>query len=84
MIFNCTARSICSGLLKDQATNVQTFYQDITRDVYSLRLRGAENLEEYHLERGMEEMKKLAEDKQNPPELQKRKSFIAIITNSFA
>ena len=55
---------------------MQTFYQDITRDVYALRLRGAENLEEYHLERGMEEMKKLAEDKQNPPELQKRKNDV--------
>ena len=74
MIFNCTARSICSGLLKDQGTNVQTFYQDITRDVYALRLRGAENLEEYHLERGMEEMKTLAKDKQNLPELHKRKN----------
>ena len=53
---------------------MQTFYQDITRDVYALRLRGAENLEEYHLERGMEEMKKLAKDKQNLPELHKRKN----------
>ena len=53
---------------------MQTFYQDITRDVYTLRLRGAENLEEYHLERGMEEMKKLAKDKQNLPELHKRKN----------
>ena len=40
---------------------------------FLFQLRGAENLEEYHLEKGMEEMKKLAEDKQNPPELQKRK-----------
>ena len=53
---------------------MQTFYQDITRDVYALRLRGAENLEEYHLERGMEEMKTLAKDKQNLPELHKRKN----------
>ena len=53
---------------------MQTFYQDITRDVYALRLRGAENLEEYHLERGLEEMKKLAKDKQNLPELHKRKN----------
>ena len=53
---------------------MQTFYQDITRDVYALRLCGAENLEEYHLERGMEEMKTLAKDKQNLPELHKRKN----------
>ena len=53
---------------------LQCDYQDITRDVYALRLRGAENLEEYHLERGMEEMKKLAKDKQNLPELHKRKN----------
>ena len=43
---------------------------------FLFQLRGAENLEEVHLERGMEEMKKLAEDKQNPPELQKRKNDV--------
>lgn len=50
------------GLLKAHGTTVNKFFQDSLRDVYTLRLKGAEHLEAYSLERRTEELKTLIEE----------------------